>query len=236
MHGASAAHSAAVLHAAEPSAKVENVEGLNVMEKGGVRDRILHEFEGIGYRMKASLLRAADHGVPQLRKRMFFLGWRDGVAEPHFPTPGGGPQVTVADAIFDLPPLGAGQVKSAYEAAPRTPYQVARRKDSVCLHNHEAANHPDHLVEILRHIPDGGRYSRGIVSLRTSRLGCTSARTAAPGTAASADAETATIRIRLNMSYLLQDFARRPPWRAVGDPVRSKRHSSCHGDRNRTPK
>ena len=135
---------------------IENVEGLNVVEKGGVRDRIVREFEGIGYRMKASLLRAADHGVPQLRKRMFFLGWRDGVAEPFFPTPGGGPQVTVADAIFDLPPLGAGQVKSAYEAAPQTPYQFARRNDSVCLHNHEAANHPDHLVEILRHIPDGG--------------------------------------------------------------------------------
>ncbi len=135
---------------------IENVEGLNVMEKGGVRDRIIGDFEGIGYRMKASLLRAADFGVPQLRKRMFFLGWRDGVAEPDFPTPLGSSHVTVADAIFDLPALAAGQATTSYGAEPRTPYQIARRGKCRVLHNHEAAKHPNTLVEILKYIPDGG--------------------------------------------------------------------------------
>jgi DNA (cytosine-5)-methyltransferase 1 len=135
---------------------IENVEGLNVMESGGVRERIIEEFAAIGYRMKASLLRAAEYGVPQLRKRMFFLGWRDGASEPQFPRPLDERPISVADAIFDLPALNPGQVKTGYDRPPSTPYQAARRKTSTTLHNHAAANHPDRLVEILRHVPDGG--------------------------------------------------------------------------------
>lgn len=135
---------------------IENVEGLNVMQRGGVRDGIIEEFAGIGYRMKAALLRAADYGVPQLRKRMFFLGWLEGLAEPNFPRPLASPHVTVADAISDLPPLAAGERKTVYGSGPVSPYQVARRKDCGVLHNHEAANHPPELVEVLSHIPDGG--------------------------------------------------------------------------------
>jgi len=133
---------------------IENVEGLKVM--AGVRDRILGEFDAIGYRMKASLLRAADFGVPQLRKRMFFLGWRDGEREPHFPDPTAQVPVTVADAIFDLPPLLPGESRSSYDRPPTTAYQTARRQNCSTLHNHQAANHPAHLVEVLRHVPDGG--------------------------------------------------------------------------------
>jgi DNA (cytosine-5)-methyltransferase 1 len=135
---------------------IENVEGLNVMQKGGVRDGIIEEFNGIGYRMKAALLRAADYGVPQLRKRMFFLGWLDGLAEPSFPRRCCSVYVTVADAIFDLPPLEPGETKTTYEAPPTTAYQIARRNGCPALHNHEAANHPPSLVKILSHIPDGG--------------------------------------------------------------------------------
>lgn len=135
---------------------IENVEGLNVMEKGGVRDRIIGQFGGVGYRMKAGLLRAANYGIPQLRKRMVFLGWVDGLVEPQFPRPTCRDYVSVGDAIFDLPSLGSGEAKTEYTAEPTTAFQQARRKGCTVLHNHEAANHPPHLVDILRHIPDGG--------------------------------------------------------------------------------
>jgi DNA (cytosine-5)-methyltransferase 1 len=135
---------------------IENVEGLNVMQKGAVRDGIISEFNGIGYGMKAKLLRAADYGVPQLRKRMVFVGWIDGLVEPSFPRPLSPSHVTVSDAIFDLPVLEAAEAKTAYESSPTTPYQIARRKDCVELYNHEAANHSTSLVEVLAHIPDGG--------------------------------------------------------------------------------
>ncbi|MBX9583696.1 MAG: DNA cytosine methyltransferase [Gemmataceae bacterium] len=135
---------------------IENVEGLLVMQGGRVRDEIAASFAEIGYGMKCKLLRSADYGVPQLRKRAVFLGWLAGLAEPRFPAPLRTPPVTVADAISDLPELGPGEARTEYDRPPATDYQRARRAGATALHNHEAANHPPALVEVLSHIPDGG--------------------------------------------------------------------------------
>jgi len=135
---------------------IENVEGLIVADRGRVRERIEAAFGDIGYRMKSTLLRAADYGVPQLRKRVFFLGWLEGLAEPRFPKPCVAKHVTVADAIFDLPALDSGETKTHYGSAPTSEYQRLRRGTSSMVHNHSAASHPPSLVEVLRHIPDGG--------------------------------------------------------------------------------
>jgi DNA (cytosine-5)-methyltransferase 1 len=135
---------------------VENVEGIVVSGGGRVRDAIIGGFAEIGYRMKCRLLRSADYGVPQLRKRAVFLGWLDGLAEPRFPDPLDGPPVSVADAISDLPELQPAQALTRYDREPLTDYQRARRVGAVTLHNHEAARHPAELVKVLSFIPDGG--------------------------------------------------------------------------------
>lgn len=135
---------------------IENVEGMVSGHGGRARDNVVAAFGEIGYRMKAKLLVSADYGVPQLRKRVVFLGWLDGLAEPSHPKSSAEKPVTVAEAIFDLPPLGAGEKKERYESGPETEYQRARRNGSEVLRNHEAANHTDRLVEIMSHVPDGG--------------------------------------------------------------------------------
>ena len=135
---------------------IENVEGIIVAKRGGVRDEIIAGFAEIGYRMKCMLLRSADHGVPQLRKRAVFLGWLDGLVEPDYPRPPTSPHVSVGDAIFDLPVLAPSEAKTAYEQEPSTDYQRARRAGAKVLHNHEAAKHPPGLVKVLSFIPDGG--------------------------------------------------------------------------------
>jgi len=135
---------------------IENVEGMAVADSGGVRAAVEAAFREVGYGMKSKVLRSADYGVPQLRKRLVYLGWLENLAEPDFPEPLGTPPVTVADAIFDLPPLGPGEKATAYADEPSTPYQRARRGDAEVLHNHQASNHPAHLVEVMSHVPDGG--------------------------------------------------------------------------------
>jgi DNA (cytosine-5)-methyltransferase 1 len=135
---------------------IENVEGMLVGHRGRQAEAVVAGFNEIGYHMKCKLLRAADYGVPQLRKRTIFLGWLDGLVEPEFPKRNVSELVTVAEAIFDLPVLGSKEKKTAYESEPSTDYQRARRKGCVVLHNHEAANHPPELIEVLSHIPDGG--------------------------------------------------------------------------------
>jgi DNA (cytosine-5)-methyltransferase 1 len=113
-------------------------------------------FANIGYCAKWKLLRSADYGVPQLRKRVIFFAWLPGLVEPSFPVRLTSEYVTVADAIYDLPKLKAGEQTEKYNGKPSTEYQRARRGKETVLRNHQAANHPPHLVDILRHIPDGG--------------------------------------------------------------------------------
>jgi len=134
---------------------IENVEGMLAVRGGELANEVVASFGKIGYGMKRKLLRAADYGVPQLRKRTIFLGWLNGLAEPMFPDKIRG-TVTVGDAIFDLPELEPGESVEAYDKAPMTKYQAERRGKTTALSNHKAAQHPPHLVEILRHIPDGG--------------------------------------------------------------------------------
>jgi DNA (cytosine-5)-methyltransferase 1 len=64
----------------------ENVKGILSMEKGEVFRMILCDFMNSGYSVKYALLNAANYGVPQLRERVFIVGWRDKTDEPkNFP-------------------------------------------------------------------------------------------------------------------------------------------------------
>ena len=57
----------------------ENVEGILSMDNGEVVKQIIEEFSNLGYKMEYKVPNAADYGVPQLRKRVIFIGNRIGV-------------------------------------------------------------------------------------------------------------------------------------------------------------
>jgi DNA (cytosine-5)-methyltransferase 1 len=133
---------------------IENVLGLKDMRlEGGVIDL----FEGLGYSVTFHVLRAADHGVPQLRRRVVFVGHRE---RGFFARPPAGRRfheyVTVNDAIGDLPAIGPGETARAYDQAPATEYQEVMRDGSAELQGHTVSNHPAQLVRAISFIPDGG--------------------------------------------------------------------------------
>jgi DNA (cytosine-5)-methyltransferase 1 len=69
---------------------MENVPGILTMktESGEfVKDILQSEVQRIGYTLKFQKLYAPDYGVPQKRKRVIFLGWKNGSVEPQFPIP-----------------------------------------------------------------------------------------------------------------------------------------------------
>lgn len=133
---------------------IENVLGLKDM---GAAPDVQALFEGIGYHVSFHVVRAADYGVPQLRRRVIFVGSRDGLSyEKPVPLFRDGEFTTVWDAIGDLPEVGPGETASEYNRAPITPYQRALRKGSRRIQGHTVSAHPDHLVEALSFIPDGG--------------------------------------------------------------------------------
>lgn len=54
----------------------ENVKGLLIWEKGLAINKIIEDFENIGYNVQYQLLNAADYGVPQNRERVIIVGTR----------------------------------------------------------------------------------------------------------------------------------------------------------------
>jgi DNA (cytosine-5)-methyltransferase 1 len=113
----------------------ENVPGLLLYNQGRVALEIVRAFREIGYSLVPMILLAADFGVPQLRRRLVFVGNRTGtdIAFPaathgdadlwknyalpfaHLSRIGHGssemvlPHVTFADACSDLPPISEGE-------------------------------------------------------------------------------------------------------------------------------
>ena len=144
---------------------MENVTGLLSMKTISneyVKDIILKEFRLAGYRVEIFVLNSAEHGVPQTRKRVFFIGLKDDIPyileriEPKgwlF----GDSQVTIEQAIMDLPQIKAkeGSEQSIYTKEPTNEYQRWARNDSMILHNHVAMKHTSRLVERFSRIGFG---------------------------------------------------------------------------------
>ncbi len=61
----------------------ENVEGLRSMLDGKVETKILQDYKAAGYEMNVAVLNSADYYVPQIRKRVIFIGNRIGVKNYH---------------------------------------------------------------------------------------------------------------------------------------------------------
>lgn len=76
-----------VINYAQPEAfLLENVQGLIYKTHATQFDRLNQSLSDLGYSIQWKLMNAAEHGVPQLRKRVFVVGRRDG--QPfHFPEP-----------------------------------------------------------------------------------------------------------------------------------------------------
>jgi DNA (cytosine-5)-methyltransferase 1 len=134
-----------------PVILLENVSGLKSAAGGGFANAIGGAMEEIGYSVKFVTLNAADYGVPQTRKRVFFLGTRDGV-EVRWPkkTHGSGRErghVGVWEAIGDLPQIEAKESTEEYDRDPFTQYQEKMRGDANTVHNHIAPKHPSSTVE-----------------------------------------------------------------------------------------
>jgi len=132
---------------------MENVLGLRDMQF--VED-ICELFRELRYTVTAHVLTAAEYGVPQLRRRIVFVGDRTGRAflKPRPST--AGKHVTVWEAIGDLPELEPGQKAERYDRVASSSYQKRMREGSSTLQGHEASRHPAYLVRAISFIPDGG--------------------------------------------------------------------------------
>lgn len=136
---------------------IENVPGLVGLFNGQIKDSIIAKFAEMGYNIKYKILCAADYGVPQNRRRVVFVGLKQGEFE-HPPIVD--EQVTCKMALRDLPPLvdELGTDPMEYATEPMNEYQRLMRKKSNEVRNHIAANHSDKVKKIISLVPAGGNY------------------------------------------------------------------------------
>jgi DNA (cytosine-5)-methyltransferase 1 len=170
----------------EPGCLVfENVPGILSLAGGVIFDRIGHELTRRGYHVTAKVLFAAHYGVPQERWRVLIFGSRLGRRiEPPWPTHYAlgranfrgsrqltfqlepldrltlAPQVTVEQAISDLPRLAMGEGGEVvqYGCEAQCEYARALRNPEGCTFNHFAARLSPQNVERLKHVKPGGSW------------------------------------------------------------------------------
>jgi len=121
----------------------ENVPGLLTLNHGQDWSKLLHYFQAeTGYYFQPpKILNAADYGVPQIRKRVFIVGFRV-PTEFHFPAP-----THSHPSELDL---------SLQDLIPWLPSKLAL-ENVAGLPNHDIRLHGDRVRRRYEKIPPGGR-------------------------------------------------------------------------------
>ena len=152
----------------QPKAFVmENVPGLVRLFKGMVLESVINDFTEAGYDVKYQILSSDDYGVPQTRRRVFFVGIHRDLENINFAYPVGDynlpgqPSITTEEAISDLDFIKDDIVlkeESKYQKKPKSDYQRLMRENSNKLFNHVVTLHQEKTKEIIALVPDGGNY------------------------------------------------------------------------------
>ena len=153
-----------VRHIQPKSVVLENVAGLRTMSKGLILDYIIDGLGNMGYRSQHYVLNAANHGVPQVRRRLFIIAHRLNVTAgqvSELDSPPLAPPPTVRAAIADLPPLanGASTDLLEYGTTIQSPYQRQMRRHAPSrLSGNLVSRNAPHIVERYTYIPEGGNW------------------------------------------------------------------------------
>lgn len=143
---------------------MENVTGIKSAGHGQAVEEILSGLARLGYGTDTRILRAEEYGVPQERRRIFFVGNRLGLTV-RWPIsthgPGLKPFVSVWDAIGDLPPLINGENPErplTYRTPPMSDYQAHLRGNARQVTNHAAPRLAPINLKRMKYISEGGSW------------------------------------------------------------------------------
>lgn len=139
----------------------ENVKGMLSMKNpngGKVIDDIKAKFKSINYEIDFRVLDAADYGVPQHRERVFIIGWRkdlninwsfDNIEKST-------KQISIRQAIDDLPSVSAGNNVKSYEGRkPTNDYQKLMRSKNGKISCHFSPIYGDKIQTVINNVIQG---------------------------------------------------------------------------------
>lgn len=148
---------------------MENVAEMKNGFGGYYTDEVTRRLSDFGYTVTYGVLNAADYGVPQRRRRAFFIANRLGCLfqfpqQTHFSAKDSidslfqqQSHVSVWDAIGDLPSLvsGGGDTFTPYAESPFSAYQAAMRTSTGAVANHIARPLKPRQLERLSSLKPG---------------------------------------------------------------------------------
>lgn len=114
---------------------IENVSTMKAAKDGEFVDSIEECLEKLGYNVEHRVLNAENFGVPQSRKRLFFIGSKNN-ENIEWPESTHEDVVTVGEALSGLPTLEAGE-------------------SSNTVHNHKAPNHQQTTIDRVKNTEPG---------------------------------------------------------------------------------
>ncbi len=110
----------------------------------------------LGYDIEPQVVDAVNFGVPQNRQRVVILGVRKdlGVKIPKFES-GNRTELTIKDAISDLPVVNEGEEIKCYDCKPQNVYQRLMRGDNKVLRDHSCGTYGDKIRTVIQHVKQG---------------------------------------------------------------------------------
>lgn len=146
---------------------MENVPNILSMANGKIKDAIIEEFSELGYKVECKILLAADYGVPQNRRRAFFVGLLNGQSF-EFPEKSIEQPVTAEEALSDLEEDSMVDGTS-YTIQAQSSYQKLMRIGSEGVYNHQITQHNQKTIDTIALVPDGGNYKNLPIELQGTR-------------------------------------------------------------------
>ncbi|MGM9979060.1 MAG: DNA cytosine methyltransferase [Clostridium sp.] len=147
---------------------LENVPGMLTLYNGMGAKRVKEDFEAIGYNVnEPQILYAPEYGVPQIRKRVFFVMTLKEKVKGCFkyPTPKFTEEefVTCGEAIGNLPSLEGVENYSLdqifeYPTEIKNKYEEYVRKNSTLIYNHIPTKHTEETIRLISLVPEGKNY------------------------------------------------------------------------------
>jgi len=135
---------------------IENVTGILSMAGGVIKNDINERAEKLGYNITEKILNAAQHGVPQYRKRVFFIAIRKDFDISKFSFPEiSNKEISIFEALSDLPLLEEGNNPYDYIKEPQNSYQQKMRVNSDSIKNHVLAKHTQMIKNIISLVKEG---------------------------------------------------------------------------------
>jgi len=137
---------------------IENVSGILNLGGGYIKDDILKRSKSLGYRVSFKLIDSSMFGIPQRRKRVFFVAIKksliNGKKDFLFPEPN---KLTISsfEALNDLPKPSIIESRLKYISLPNNHYQRYLRKNSLFVENHVISNHNQETISLISKIKQG---------------------------------------------------------------------------------